>query len=669
MSGVPVTKISEQHPDRSAREAGSRRGAATVLSAGGRMADPAWFWHRLKAMSPAELYLRARKRGVEYADARRSWAQTICNLTPTEFPRLPAPAEAPVSLQRALGASTARILAGSWEVFEGLPLRVNDPPNWHCDYLVGRDLRTRTSGFRLDHRSLPGGADVKLIWELSRWHELVRLAMAAYVLGDRSAADKCLAWLEDWVAVNLPYMGWNWTSALEVGLRLIQFAWIDSLLEGCCFLWREGRHRSERLNHLREQMLPPHLWYTWRHRSFGSSANNHLLGELAGCIVALTRWPGLAQLGISLPQAQSRWEAEVVAQFHPDGGNREQALNYHLFGFELCWQALKALEVVGRPPADAVRERLALAAAFYREVQVPSDPWDYGDSDGAFVTSFFAERPVPEWHRWFADPTTSPAITYWLGTPPSGRSGSTSVSGPSATWRIFSDTGVATRHTGDWTLRWDVSPLGYQSTAAHGHLDALHLSLWLRGIAVVVDPGTGAYFADDSLRAWLASRAAHNSPCPAGPQRPARRGPFLWDRHHHPVPSLEVNREGVGIAILNLWGTRLRRKIAVAGEGEALHVYDQCQREDGHRHPFVVRWQFAPDSRVVARAERTFRVDRSGAAFFIQVDHGWSAATIGQGVVSPGFRQVVAAPYLELTAGPGPGSADLQTTFALDERL
>ena len=29
---------------------------------------------------------------------------------------------------------------------------------------------------------------------------------------------------------NPPYRGWNWTSALEAGIRLIQFTWIDALL-------------------------------------------------------------------------------------------------------------------------------------------------------------------------------------------------------------------------------------------------------------------------------------------------------------------------------------------------------------------------------------------------------------------------------------------------------
>src|SRR6185503_990418 len=111
------------------------------------------------------------------------------------------------------------------------------------------------------------------IWELSRWHALTRLAMAVYVLGDERAAAKCISWLEDWVKHNPPYRGWNWTSALEVGMRLVQFTWIDALLRAQA----EARGCGGKLARLRREILPAHVWFAWRYRSFGSSANNHLI--------------------------------------------------------------------------------------------------------------------------------------------------------------------------------------------------------------------------------------------------------------------------------------------------------------------------------------------------------------------------------------------------------
>src|SRR5690606_12543682 len=138
----------------------------------------------------------------------------------------------------------------------------------------------------LNHRELPTGADIKLIWELSRWHPIVRLAQAGWLLSDASATKRAIAWLEDWARRKPPYLGWNWTSALEAGIRLVNFTWIDAVLAA-------GGVDSDRIEDLRQQILPARVWYTWRHRAFRSSANHHLLGELAGLNIALCRWPGL----------------------------------------------------------------------------------------------------------------------------------------------------------------------------------------------------------------------------------------------------------------------------------------------------------------------------------------------------------------------------------------
>jgi hypothetical protein len=569
-----------------------------------------------------------------------------------------------------LQSDVADILSGRWKAFGHIDLKVDDPPDWHCDYLLGKDLATTMPGFRLDHRDLPDGADVKLIWELSRWHQLVRLAMGSYVLAEPTAGSKCIEWLEDWVVHNPPYRGWNWTSALEVGIRLIQFAWIDALLSQSLVGVPRGDQSvlptGQRLQKLRYAILPPHLRYAWRHRSFGSSANNHLLGELAGCLVASVRWPALVELAAPLPEMQTHWEHEVLAQFAEDGGNREQALNYHLFSLEFCWYTLQALEAAGHHVSAAARERLALAGQFFGDVQVRSDPWDYGDSDSAFVSPLFSSDAAMEWHAWLEEPAAGHSIGYWLGdsalvTPTVPRGHRIGREGD-AVWRAYPDSGIAVCRGDSWWLRWDVSPLGFLSTAAHGHLDALNLSVWCRGVAVVVDPGTGAYYSDTRLRAWLSSRAAHNAPCPEGEEKPRRVGPFLWAEHHSRPQFHSVG--GEGSAELDLWGTRIRRRVSTLDGGHVFQVDDDCFRGDGRPAPFTVRWQFPPGTLITERADRTFSVERSGVSITVQIGEQWTAAVVDQGVVSPTFRTVCGAPFLHLTAGPDRGQGVyLRTTF------
>ena len=153
----------------------------------------------------------------------------------------------------------------------------------------------------------------------------------------------------------------------------------------------------------------------------------------------------------------------MLAQFAEDGGNREQALHYHLFSFELCWHTRAALQAAGRTISSKAEDRLTLAAGFLAEVQVQSEPWGYGDSDDSFVLPLASElqENTREWCQWLNSDTGS--LAWFLGR-------FNSATAPSLRmlpqgWRLFPHTGIGVNRTGEWFLRWDVSPLGYLQTA------------------------------------------------------------------------------------------------------------------------------------------------------------------------------------------------------------
>jgi hypothetical protein len=236
------------------------------------------------------------------------------------------------------------------------------------------------------------------------------------VLDDGRAAQKCVRWLEDWVTHNPPLPRLELDERARIRMRLVQFAWMDALLGAKAGAWGF----ASELETLRHEILPSHAWLTWRHRSFGSSANNHLIGELAGLIVATVRWPALAQWGAPLEELQALWEREVLLQFAPDGGNREQALNYHLFSWSSAGRRRPALLHGGRPISRDTAWRIFDAGEYFTKLKAGPEGWDYGDSDDGFATPLVVEEScrVQEWLQWLISRPHSPGLDYWSGATP-----------------------------------------------------------------------------------------------------------------------------------------------------------------------------------------------------------------------------------------------------------
>jgi hypothetical protein len=601
-----------------------------------------WYLARLRAMNQREVFGHLRRKWRQRLD-QKGFPPVHHFGTPTSFPSFKPLDECPSELRAGLEVETQEILAGSWKAFGWLDLKVDMPPQWHTDYLAKVDCATKDLAFRLNHRNLPAGADVKLIWELSRWHPLTRLCMAAHLLDQPENAYAALRLLEHWVHANPPFRGWNWTSALESGMRLIQFTWIEALV-----------HRFAGMHHLVAKILPVHCYFTWRYRSFGSSANNHLLGELAGLAVSMARWPALSRWSTDPASLHRLFEREILAQFSPDGGNKEQALNYQLFSWEFCWHARAAFQSLNLPFSQGVEDRLGAAADFFTTVQNRGERWDYGDSDDATVLPLYQSHAgaTTEWLNWLESKPGGESIRFWIGKPPEKRSPSSS----DQHWQIFPDSGIAAYKDSSWRLRWDLSPLGYLATAAHGHLDALHLTIWMDGVCFVIDPGTGAYYADKPLRSWLASHSAHNGPALVDNEFPRRLGPFLWSKHHEP-PVLK--REGENFSAIVKWQPgHLQRR---------LQKFENGWRVEDTVHPaapFKVHWHFAPDSQVAQVGPGEYAIRRRGRELRVRFD---GECTIEQpepkgftGICAPHFRKTSHSPVL---IAHGHKSCVLGTTF------
>jgi hypothetical protein len=180
-----------------------------------------------------------------------------------------------------------------------------------------------------------------------------------------------------------------------------------------------------------------------------------------------------------------------------------------------------------------VRERLAASLEFARTVRRRDGSLpEIGDDDDARI--LLADEPASRLDL------VGDALAAWLGSDAlaggdaplarlwTGRASAARAATDGA--RTFADGGYTVWRHGDQLATLDHGPLGYGPLAAHGHADALSVTLSRGGDVLVADPGTLAYQDDAEARDRCRSTPAHATVHFGGRSQSQMLGPFLWGR-------------------------------------------------------------------------------------------------------------------------------------------
>ena len=445
-----------------------------------------------------------------------------------------------------------RIIEGKFDVFALRGAALGFPPDWN------RDPKTSTKaalvfGKTLNYRDPSLVGDIKYLWELNRHYELVTLAQAFYLTREAKYADACRQLLESWFA-QCPYpLGQAWSSSLENAIRLTNWAVAWHLLGGTTAVIFNGIESAG----FRQRWLGSihqHCHFIAGHLSRHSSANNHLLGECMGLFIGAVAWPCWTESKTWQNAAKAEFERQALCQNAPDGVNREQAIWYQ---HEVADMMLLC-GLVGR--ANGIRfsddywARLAAMLAFIEAVMdkngnVPM----IGDSDDALMVRLSQECEFHPYRALLASGAvlfgrydfqrraqTFDHKSRWL----LGLAGAATFAAlGSQAWkkdwhgprRQFPEGGyyiLGNAFDTDREIRLvaDAGPLGYLSIAAHGHADALSMTLSAAGQPLLIDPGTYAYHTEEKWRRYFRGTAAHNTVRIDGQDQSAQGGNFMWLR-------------------------------------------------------------------------------------------------------------------------------------------
>ena len=495
-----------------------------------------WFVNRLSAMGPKEILTR-----IVLALRKRSWRKQAWNWLSNvrlDIPEPQGPLFSEVRHADDLIQSAEAYLHNEWHLFGRT---IPEPEiNWHFDPYL-QQTAPLNFGYDINHRDESVCGDIKFTWEKNRHHHLTVLAVAYASTEDEQYAEAVRVQILSWIEQNPVFIGVNWTHPLEQGIRLLSWVWCERLLRG-----------SDAHAKLFGSDSP--VWLSiYQHMKFiretfcsGSSANNHLLGEMVGLYAACKAFPVHKDCGKWAELAKCVLEEELPKQTFDSGLNKEQAFGYQFFVLDFAMTALLEGRYFNDPFSSEFEEVTRKMLDVIPKVTDAGGHYPrYGDADEGKGLQLYPDGNAREaWlfrlgRRYLnaevsvvdGGELTEALYSQLLD----GESKVTPAADIQSTQQSvgFEDAGVYVLsdkrgEKDEIFVLADAGLLGFLSIAAHGHADALSFTMSVGGCPIFVDPGTYTYYPKPNWRSWFRSTQAHNTVMVDERDQSVQGGSMLW---------------------------------------------------------------------------------------------------------------------------------------------
>lgn len=367
-------------------------------------------------------------------------------------------------------------------IFFSFPYRTKriDRP-WEFDPIENKSWpRRHYTEHKLHDTDTP--KDVKIVFEINRFKDLPILGQAALLTSDEKYAfeveRRMLSWIED----NPFALSVNWSSALEISIRLI--SWTATLL----LLKKAGFNTAD--NPKIQRSIYEQVCFL--SADLGTDkviSTNHLIGEAVGLFIISSLWE--FDKNENYAQAAKRMlEREIIKQTFPDGVTREASSWYHQFVTHFFDLANRVATSQKNPFDQQFQTRLSGMKSFLPAMTVANRIVRYGDADDGWA--LFLEGDLERWKN----------VIF----------GASSVSATAATRNYYPDTKLVAAHLGDafLILRAGAFGMGGAGFSSHAHDDFLSPIIYFSGKPVLADPGTFIYSGDPKKRRQYRIASAHN---------------------------------------------------------------------------------------------------------------------------------------------------------------
>ena len=378
------------------------------------------------------------------------------------------------------------------------------------------------------------------------------MAKSFYVTGDFSILEELQELFYDWNNKNHFLCGVEWTSAMEIAIR------VNSWIYTYCFLNKAFEKYNLENNKILKDISRGIIVmadYIVKHRAKYSSANNHLIVEMyavgmSGIFFDYKPWEKLAFNILT---------EELPRQNYADGVNKEMSLHYQSFVMEAYGLLMLEMKHNHIKIPQIWEEYLLHMSEFmcdccgeYGETVV------FGDNDEGKILDLSGEHF--DHYRYVLDLMGSVLPKRYLKMENIHENLCWILEGDSQDSVLqkhcYYSPEVKCYKEGGYTL-WrsknnkvligiDHADLGFGSLAAHGHADALSFQMFIEGMPVFVDPGTYNYHVPKKMRDDLRATVNHNTVCVDGANQAEILGPFLWGKRYEcKEAEVQENEEGV----------------------------------------------------------------------------------------------------------------------------
>ncbi|GAG55361.1 unnamed protein product, partial [marine sediment metagenome] len=364
-------------------------------------------------------------------------------------------------------------------------------------------------------------------------------------------------------------------------------------------------------------------------------------------------------------------ESELSKQIYPDGVPSEQAVSYILFVLNLNLNVWRLAELNHLEVPEIWQERLCEACEFIKNIiDINGYVPEFGDSDDGLVIrldnsssynkyrsilvsgAIICDRPDFKLAAGCWDETN-----HWLfGEEGMYKYKNLPDTGFESFSKSFSFGGYSSMKSNGNALLFDHAPLGYLSTAAHGHADALSLWLTSNGNPILVDAGTYAYQEGGKWRAYFRGTSAHNTVRINKKDQSENHGTFLWGKKAKSKLLKWESNHDFDLAVAEHDGYKkfgiIHRRAVMFIKPDVILVEDSISGNG----PYSVEqlWHFPGNCRLEIRKELV-RIELNGMKYWLW--HGQPAIEIDiriingqesppQGWISERYGSIQPAPVL-----------------------